>query len=105
MTTFHHRAAIYESDRSLVGFRENDLSIFKRSDTLNSSLFSSRRISSFQTRSRVGIKLNSNARRKRACSTRADETRIINTKHNHDPVVNYPFIDRSHGKLAHGSSG
>ena len=36
----------------------------------------------------------------RARSTGADETRVIETKNDNDPVANYPFINRPDGNLS-----
>src|ERR1700730_2448286 len=101
MAALHHRSAIYEGYRSLVGLRESDLGVFKRSDTLNAAFFSSRSIGGFQTHSRVYVKLDSNTRVNGTCSTGADETRVIKTKNYHYPIMTYPFIDRPDRKLAH----
>ena len=82
------------------GIAESNLSIFKRCHALKVSFVAARRVRCFQTSPGVRVMLNSNPRIERARAARANETRIVETKHYYDPIANDPFINSSDGNLS-----
>ena len=99
MTAFEHRLSVNECDRPDWLAAKHNLFVFESRDTLNSVFIAAGSKRCFHARACVGVKLNSESRRETLRATGADETRVIESHHDHDAVAHDPFINGAQRNL------
>jgi hypothetical protein len=87
--------AVNKSNRPHRLTTENDLFVFERRDALNAILISGRCECGLHSCARVCVVLNSEPRRNGVRATGADETRVVESHHDHDAIADDPFVDGS----------
>src|SRR5262249_7030582 len=99
MTAFEHSLSVNKCDRTGSLTMENDLLVFEPRDTLNAVIIATGSKRGFHSRPRIGVVLNSESWRERVRTTGADETRVVESHHDHDAVADDPFVNGAQREL------